>query len=241
MNWLKSHAGYDGWRLDFVRGFWGGYVKEYLAGTDPTFAVGEYWDSLSYSGHMMDYNQDGHRQRIINWINAAGGLAGAFDVTTKGILHATIENCEYWRLKDASGKPPGVVGWWPSRAVTFIENHDTGSTQGHWRFPGGQEAQGYAYILTHPGTPTVFYDHVFYFPELREIIIQLMDLRRRNRLHCRSEVVIKKAEKEVYGAVIDEKVAVKLGPGHFEPSGGGWKEAVSGNNFRVWERARAAS
>lgn len=24
------------------------------------------------------------------------------------------------------------MGWWPSRAITFIENHDTGSTQvGH--------------------------------------------------------------------------------------------------------------
>lgn len=36
---------------------------------------------------------------------------------------------EYWRLRDAQGKPPGVMGWWPSRAVTFLENHDTGSTQ----------------------------------------------------------------------------------------------------------------
>lgn len=41
----------------------------------------------------------------------------------------TLERCEYWRLSDSKGKPPGVVGWWPSRAVTFIENHDTGSTQ----------------------------------------------------------------------------------------------------------------
>lgn len=40
-----------------------------------------------------------------------------------------LERCEYWRLCDEKGKPPGVVGWWPSRAVTFIENHDTGSTQ----------------------------------------------------------------------------------------------------------------
>lgn len=40
-----------------------------------------------------------------------------------------LERCEYWRLSDPKGKPPGVVGWWPSRAVTFIENHDTGSTQ----------------------------------------------------------------------------------------------------------------
>ena len=36
---------------------------------------------------------------------------------------------ELWRLRDPEGKPPGVMGWWPSRSVTFIENHDTGSTQ----------------------------------------------------------------------------------------------------------------
>lgn len=36
---------------------------------------------------------------------------------------------EFWRMRDSHGKPPGVIGWWPSRAVTFIDNHDTGSTQ----------------------------------------------------------------------------------------------------------------
>ncbi len=76
------------------------------------------------------------------------------DITTKGILHAVFERCEYWRLRDAAGKPPGLMGWWPSRSVTFLENHDTGSTQGHWRFPGHALEQGYAYILTHTGTPT---------------------------------------------------------------------------------------
>ena len=35
--------------------------------------------------------QDAHRQRIIDWINAAGGTATAFDVTTKGILHAVFQ------------------------------------------------------------------------------------------------------------------------------------------------------
>lgn len=29
---------------------------------------------------------DSHRQRIINWIDATGQLASAFDFTTKGIL-----------------------------------------------------------------------------------------------------------------------------------------------------------
>ena len=69
--------------------------------------------------------QDAHRQRIVNWINNARGNATAFDVTTKGILHAVFERGEFWRLRDAAGKPPGLMGWWPSRAVTFLENHDT--------------------------------------------------------------------------------------------------------------------
>lgn len=84
----RKEVGYDGWRLDFVRGFWGGYVHDYLEASEPYFAVGEYWDSLSYTYGEMDYNQDAHRQRIVDWINATNGTAGAFDVTRKGILHS---------------------------------------------------------------------------------------------------------------------------------------------------------
>ncbi|XP_010551510.1 PREDICTED: alpha-amylase 3, chloroplastic [Tarenaya hassleriana] len=235
LNWLREEVGYDGWRLDFVRGFWGGYVKDYLESSEPYFAVGEYWDSLSYTYGEMDYNQDAHRQRIVDWINATNGTAGAFDVTTKGILHAALDRCEYWRLSDASGKPPGVVGWWPSRAVTFIENHDTGSTQGHWRFPGGKEMQGYAYILTHPGTPAVFFDHIF--SNYRSEIAHLISLRNRNQINCRSTVKITKAERDVYAAIIDEKVAMKIGPGHYEPPSGpqNWTHSIQGKDFNVWE------
>lgn len=235
LRWLRKDIGYDGWRLDFVRGFWGGYVKDYIDASTPYFAVGEYWDSLSYTYGEMDHNQDAHRQRIIDWINAAGGTAGAFDVTTKGILHSALERCEYWRLSDSKGKPPGVVGWWPSRAVTFIENHDTGSTQGHWRFPGGKEIQGYAYILTHPGTPSVFYDHIF--ARHKQEIAALLSLRNRKKIHCRSIVKITKAERDVYAAVVDEKVAMKIGPGYYEPPSGPqqWSVAVEGNDYKVWE------
>lgn len=233
--WLREEVGYDGWRLDFVRGFWGGYVKDYMEATEPYFAVGEYWDSLSYTYGEMDHNQDAHRQRIIDWINATNGTCGAFDVTTKGILHAALEKCEYWRLSDEKGKPPGVLGWWPSRAVTFIENHDTGSTQGHWRFPSGKEMQGYAYILTHPGTPAVFYDHLF--SHYQQEISKLITLRRRTKINCRSVVKITKTERDVYAAEIDGKVAVKIGPGFYEPAKGPkkWKLAAEGNEYKAWE------
>nr|DAD31168.1 TPA_asm: hypothetical protein HUJ06_010019 [Nelumbo nucifera] len=235
--WLRKEIGYDGWRLDFVRGFWGGYVKDYLEASEPYFAVGEYWDSLGYTYGEMDYNQDGHRQRIIDWINATNGTAGAFDVTTKGILHSALERCEYWRLSDQKGKPPGVIGWWPSRAITFIENHDTGSTQGHWRFPSGKEMQGYAYILTHPGTPAVFYDHIF--SHYHSEISTLISLRHRTEINCRSKVQITKAERDVYAAIIDDKVAMKIGPGYYEPPGGSgrWVLAIEGKDYKVWEAA----
>lgn len=103
-------------------------MKEYIEGAKPLFSVGEFWSSCNYNGQQLDYNQDSHRQQIINWIDGTGQLSTAFDFTTKGILQEAVKG-ELWRLKDNQGKPPGVMGWWPSRAVTFIDNHDTGSTQ----------------------------------------------------------------------------------------------------------------
>ncbi|GKD17303.1 alpha-amylase 3, chloroplastic-like protein, partial [Tanacetum coccineum] len=110
-----KEIGYDGWRLDYVHGFLGGYVREYMEASEPYFSVGEYWDSLGYIYGGMDHNQDAHRQMIINRINDSNGTTRVFDVITEEILH--------------SGKAPGVVGWWPSRVVNFIKKHDTGSTQ----------------------------------------------------------------------------------------------------------------
>jgi len=47
---------------------------------------------------------------------------------------------------------------------------------------------GYAYILTHPGTPSVFYDHIFSHNKTE--IASLISLRKRNGIHCRSTVSI---------------------------------------------------
>ncbi|KAG5542843.1 hypothetical protein RHGRI_015812 [Rhododendron griersonianum] len=134
LKWLRDTVGFQDFRFDFARGYSAQYVKEYIEGAKPLFSVGEWWDSCNYTGHHLEYNQDSHRQRIINWINGTGQLSTAFDFTTKGILQEAVKG-ELWRLRDAQGNPPGVMGWWPSRAVTFLDNHDTGSTQAHWPFP----------------------------------------------------------------------------------------------------------
>ena len=62
-----------------------------------------------------------------------------------------------------------------------------GSTQGHWRFPSSGLEQGYAYLMTHPGTPSVFYDHLEE-PQLAHTIQRLIALRLRAGIHCRSQV-----------------------------------------------------
>lgn len=49
---------------------------------------------------------------------------------------------EYWRLVDNQGRPPGLLGMWPSRAVTFLENHDTG-------MPFGCRSSVFCTVLLH--------------------------------------------------------------------------------------------
>lgn len=154
LNWLKSDVGFDGWRFDFVKGYAASVAKVYVENTRPDFAVGEFWSPIAYDGGKPAYNQDGHRNELAAWAVGAGGAAAAFDFTTKGILQQAVEG-ELWRLKDAGGNPPGLIGIKAENAVTFIDNHDTGSTQRLWPFPAEKVSQGYAYILTHPGIPSV--------------------------------------------------------------------------------------
>jgi alpha-amylase len=155
LNWLKSDLGFDGWRLDFAKGYSAAVAKVYVDSTAPTFVVAEIWSSLRYDGNgEPSNNQDADRQELVNWAQAVGGPAAAFDFTTKGVLQAAVQG-ELWRMKDGNGKAPGMIGWLPEKAVTFVDNHDTGSTQNSWPFPSDKVMQGYAYILTHPGTPCI--------------------------------------------------------------------------------------
>lgn len=238
LKWLRKNIGFQDFRFDFAKGYAPKFVKEYVEESKPIFSVGEYWDACNYSSpnYRLDYNQDSHRQRIINWIDNTGGLCAAFDFTTKGILQEAVKG-ELWRLRDPQGKPPGVMGWWPSRSVTFIENHDTGSTQGHWPFPADHIMEGYAYILTHPGIPTVFYDHFYDWGDsLHNQIVKLMDIRRQQDVHSRSAIKILEARSNLYSAIIDNKVCMKIGDGSWCPSGKEWKLATSGHRYAVWRK-----
>ena len=234
--WLRNDIGFGGVRFDFSKGYGGQFAGEYIKAMSPEFAVGEYWDTLAY-GAGLEYNQDAHRQRIVDWIDAAGGNCTAFDFTTKGILQEACGRSEFWRLIDSKGRAPGVIGLWPARAVTFIDNHDTGSTQGHWPFPHDNVMMGYAYILTHPGTPCVMWDHFFDWGDhMTKNIEMLLAARQRSGVHSRSKLQIIAANDGLYAAVIDNKMAVKLGRDHWQPAGDDWSRVCGDHDWTVWTK-----
>jgi len=243
MRWMREHVGFDGWRFDYVKGYSGEFTREYVDASVPKLAFGEFWDACNYSDGVLSYNQDSHRQRTVDWCDKTGGTTGAFDFTTKGILQEAVGRNELWRLVDAQGRPPGVMGLWPSRAVTFIDNHDTGSTLNHWPFPWQHLPEGYAYLLTHPGTPCVFIDH-WNDEHLNQVLKDLITVRRKLRIHARSNVKVLVARNDLYAAYVDEKLVVKIGPGDFSPNSHKehdlgdrhWSVCASGHHFAVWRR-----
>jgi alpha-amylase len=163
MSWLKNTIGFSGWRYDYVKGYSGWYNQQYNNHTRPSFSVGELWPDITGNYYASGSGVNYHRQKLMDWINSTGATSAAFDFTTKWQLMLAVQRGEYWRM----GSVPGAIGWWPAMSVTFIDNHDTGPSPGpgggqnHWAFPSNKVEQGYAYILTHPGVPSVYWAHYF--------------------------------------------------------------------------------
>ncbi len=231
MNWLKNTIGFDGWRYDFVHGYDPKYIKEYNNATNPYFSVGEILE--------------GDRQRIANWLDltkdgSADANSTAFDFATKSALQNAFNDNNLSYLRDGNGKASGLIGWWPNKAVTMLDNHDTGPfpNQAVWVFPTQHLEKGYTYILTHPGVPMVFWDHMFdYGIQLNSTIKTLIAIRKRNQLKSNSALNIAVAQQNLYAATIDNKVAMKIGSGSWSPSGTGWVVAASGTDWAVWEKS----
>ena len=110
------------------------FVEEYIEASIGRDAlhVGELWVDLAWGDETLEYDQNGARQKLCDWIDGTKGTSSAFDFVTKGVLQEAVKRCEYWRLADKDNKAIGLIGWWPAKAVTFIANHDTDSSQSHW-------------------------------------------------------------------------------------------------------------
>ena len=145
---------------------------------------------------------------------------------------------------------------WKNKAVTFLENHDTGyrthedgSPQEGHRFDSflndWQVEQGYAYILTHPGVPCVYWKHYFdWGPDLRDKIKALINARRVAGVHAGSIVHTQHnaREKGVYAALVKGKNAelyVRIGGSDqnwqpFYSNYHNYREYAHGAGWKVW-------
>lgn len=230
---LRS-LGFHGWRYDLCKGYHPRFVGEYNDATNPELSVGEYYD--------------GDRQKVTNWIDGTGGRTTAFDFPARYALYETCTSDDFTRLRSQNGSrtvPAGLIGFWPAHAVTFVDNHDTEYRRDHEHechydgtrhFPAKTVAMGHAYLLTHPGIPCVFWSHFFdWDAETRGKIERLIWLRRALGIHARSAVDIREARPGLYAALIDGKLAVKLGSRGWCP-GGDWRLALDGERFAIWTR-----
>lgn len=240
-HWLGSRlkgVGFTGIRFDYAKGYAPRYAGKYHDAMQPNFCVGELWSDLDFNA------VDAHRNSLLEYVEGTGGKCGVFDFTTKGLLNQALRYNEYERLRDSTGKPAGGIGRNAKKMVTFVDNHDTGPSescgagQNHWPVPCDKVMQGYAYILTHPGIPSVYYPHVYQWQQ-RDAIKALIQLRKEEGLTSTSAVAIQRAENGLYAAIVDHKVAIKIGPTDWSP-GTGWTLRTSGNQYAVWTKSKLA-
>jgi alpha-amylase len=158
------------------------------------------------------------RNTINNWINASG--MQAFDFTTYNRLRTAVAG-NYSVL----GSIPGLIGINKGRAVTFAGNHDTASSG----------LLGLVYILTHPGIPCV---HINEWNSYSSQIRTLIGLRKGQGIGQTSSIAVQTATTSVYAAIIDGKLAMKIGPGSWSPPAASpaWVLRTSGVNYAIWTK-----
>ncbi|MBN1345509.1 MAG: alpha-amylase [Phycisphaerae bacterium] len=245
LNMLKA-LGYRGWRYDMVKGFDPQYVGRYNRATKPTFAVGEFWDADPLA--------------LSRWIDATRWRAQpdppksaccAFDFATYERLKDLIGNGKYKDLRAITfkdGQMDGLIAVNKDKAVTFIENHDTGFPQKQFDSFGNDAKllQAYAFILTHPGIPCVYWKHYFDWNR-GDAIKALIRARKYAGVHSGSYIRTED-HGESYVAVVGDKpsdsstLIVKIGPGlEFKPDEAVWELETFGDDYAVWvRRARKA-
>jgi len=198
-----------------VKGYGPSYVGGYVAASSPAFAVGEFFDS--------------DVSKVESWVSGTSDQSAAFDFPLRATLKNAVASNDYSGLYGL----PGLIGRKAANAVTFVDNHDTARND---RF-GDADAlkMAYALLLTHPGTPCVFWGD-WVQSDVQATIRTLMAIRAAAKLTSTSSWRIVETVGGLYAAYIGESVAMKLGSNDWSPSDKAYKLKTSGNNFAVWTK-----
>ncbi len=176
LKWLKNDIHVDGFRYDYCKGFHNWHVGDYNKAAEAYFSVMEYWDgdvsALQY--HLND----------ANWNTLTFDFALKYQAFNNGIA---ADN--YRALQGA-----GLLGAGKARyAVTFLDSHDSFLRDGNEFCGEGNSMtvckdkimQCYAYLLSMPGVPLVFYPHWVTF---KDAIKPLLNARYKTGVHSESSV-----------------------------------------------------
>lgn len=225
--WLKGEYGYDGWRYDFVKGFGGKYVGLYNEASQPYLSVGEYWD--------------GSYDKVAAWINATGKQSMAFDFPMKyDALNNGLAKGDYskmtWIEDNTTWRPAGMIHHhnYNRYAVTFVDNHDTYRDAS--KFTGYVE-QAYAFILSSPGVPCVFYPHWKKSTSTTKAHIEAMiRTRRACGIHSESdvEVTVKDKYYESHSVGHHGELITRIGFAAPKDVPTGYKLACNGTNWWMY-------
>lgn len=222
IKYLMDEIGFRALRFDFVKGYAARFQTEYVRAAGSPYAVAENWN--------------GDANGLHDYVRQCQGVMAVYDFPLYYTLKRCIHSNNFEEL-NCGGRLAGIAGRDPARSCTFIDNHDTyqlaivGGCFGN----NDQALRGYALILTHPGVPCVFYWDYVRAPYVREKLLELCAVRRDANIHSTSQLNILCASHGLYAAIIDNKVAIKIGTNDWSP-GGGWKVSCFGAEFCVWSR-----
>lgn len=173
LQWMKDEIGYDGWRYDMVKGFGAEYIAKYNEETNPYFSVGEYWD--------------GSYMTVATWIDGTKNKSAAFDFPGKyNALNEGLAKKNYAKMA-SNNKPAGLISsnLYRRYAVTFVDNHDTYRDDSKYV---GDVLQAYAYVLSAPGVPCVFWLH---WTANKTDINEMIRVRKLMGIHSESDCIVK--------------------------------------------------
>ena len=225
LKFLIDDLGYTGFRYDMVKGYSGSYTKMYNEDAKPQFSVGECWDGT---------------RTIRNWIDAADKTSAAFDFQFRYTVRNAINNGDWTYLsRQNDGNWPLVSknyesGAYRQYAVTFVENHDTEKRADAAQDPIKKDTlAANAYLLAMPGTPCVFLTH---WKAYKQEIANMVAVRKAVGITNTSATVNMASNKDYYavqttGANGKLLCVVGTKADSYQPTGTGWKLALSGYHF----------
>ena len=235
LSWMIGHMKYDGFRYDMTLGYHGRFLQMYNEAAEPYISVSECWDGINrQKQHLEECNYN----------------TMVFDFPQKYELKKAFIDGSYGKLKKNTNsfRGQGLEKY----AVTFVDNHDTfgrGGAYGDNQFGSSDLTtatakerlmQAYAYLMSMPGVPCVFWPH---WATYKEEISELIAIRKRVGIHSESQVLEETSGLYRYGATVQGhrgKVFVALGKNRSQldvPEG--FEQVADGDHYTLYIKEEA--